>query len=81
MGKNMSLGKTEVATNQFNYIAWLYNELDWNWIVYYLFLTAASCPKKDVYTPPQKTCNRLLYCALKKVRQKAGPKKLAKKSP
>ncbi len=57
------------------------------------FLTAASCPKKDFYTPPppppKKTCNRLLfcilkiarllYCILKKVRQKAGPKRRQKR--
>jgi len=34
-----------------------------------VFLTAASCPKKDFYTPltlPKKTTyNRLLYCILK----------------
>jgi hypothetical protein len=60
------------------------------------FLTAASCPKKDFYTPPTPTPNpqkratdfctaylkivQLLYCVLKKVRQKAGPKKSAKKT-
>jgi len=53
------------------------------------FLTAASCPKKDFYTPPHtlKTCNILLYCILKIARHlycilkkalKSRPKKLKK---
>ncbi len=57
-----------------------------------VFLTAASCPNKDFYTPPpqikKNLCNRLLYCILKIARHlycilkkvlKSRPKKVGKK--
>jgi len=50
-------------------------------IMILVFLTAASCPKKDFYTPtpPPKNVQQTFVLRTQNVRQKAGPKKLAKK--